>query len=283
MATAKQVLAAGEALAGENEAVLGANNTTVNREAGLPGSPYCGGFVAYAQKHGGSALLNKCSNPWYVPTLRQYMEAQGWPRVSTPQPGDIFIEGDDMHTGYCDEYLGNGYFMTLEGNGGHVKASKADARNGTGSTYEGIGYRRAAVSGGFKFYRPPYDGTSSGTPAPAPAPEPKKAPQDYVKDWQTWLGVEADGDPGVKTLTASVGRLLSGLLSLHYLRRGDKGDAVKVVQGLLYALDYDPDGLDGSYGPGMEAAVKKFQADHGLDADGEAGKDTVAALLAALQ
>ena len=281
MATAKQVLAAGEALAGENEAVVGQNSTTVNREAGLIGSPYCGGFVAYAQKHGGSALLNGCGNPWYVPTLRLYMEAQGWPRVSNPQPGDIFIEGDDMHTGYCDENLGNGYFLTLEGNGGHVKASKTAAKNGTGTTYEGIGYRRAAVGGNFKFYRPPYDGANAA-PAQTPA-APEKTAEDYVKDWQTWLGEEADGDPGVKTLTAAIGRLLAGLLSLHYLRQGDKGDAVMVVQGILYALGYDPKGLDASYGPGMKAAVSKFQADHGLDADGEAGKDTVAAMLAALQ
>lgn len=141
------------------------------------------------------------------------------------------------------------------------------------------GYRRAAVGGNFKFYRPPYDNTNA-----APTPEaPKKTSKDYVKDWQTWLGEEADGDPGVKTLTAAIGRLLAGLLSLHYLRRGDKGDAVMVVQGLLYALGYDPNGLDGSYGPGMEAAVSKFQAGHNLDDDGEAGKDTVAAMLAALQ
>ena len=106
--TAAQVLAAGEALVPENEAVVGQNNTSVNKKYGMVGQPYCGGFVVDLQNRAGSTLLKGCSNPWYVPTLRQYMEAQGWPRVTTPQPGDIFIEGSDMHTGYCDEYLGGG-------------------------------------------------------------------------------------------------------------------------------------------------------------------------------
>lgn len=279
MATARQVLAAGEALAGENEGIVGANNTTINREAGLPGSPYCGGFVAYAHKHGGSRLLAGCSNPWFVPTLRQYMEAQGWPRVNSPQPGDIFIQGNDEHTGFCDENLGNGYFLILEGNWGHVKATKSAAKNGTGSSYEGIGYRKALVAGGFKFYRPPYD--DAGT-APTPAPEPEKTGKDYVKEWQTWLGVDPDGEAGPYTLTAAIARLLASLLAVHVLSLGDKGDIVYTVQGILYALGYDPKGLDGGYGVGMDAAVRKFQTDHGLDPDGMAGQDTIAAMLDAL-
>lgn len=111
----------------------------------------------------------------------------------------------------------------------------------------------------------------------------EKTAQDFVKEWQTWLDVEADGAPGVKTLTAAIARLLSGLLDLHALRKGDKGDAVMVAQGFLYTLGYDPKCLDGNYGPGMVAAVAKFQADNGLDDDGKAGKDTITALLGALQ
>ena len=101
----------------------------------------------------------------------------------------------------------NGYFLTLEGNGGHVKATKTAAKNGTGTSYEGIGYRKAAVAGGFKFYRPPYD--DAGT---APAPVPEKTAADYVKEWQTWLGTEPDGDPGPDTLTCAIARLLALLL-----------------------------------------------------------------------
>ena len=272
--TAKDVLAAGEALAGENEAVVGQNNTTVNRQAGMVGAAYCGGFVAYAQKKAGSVLLAGCSNPWYVPTLRRYMEDRGWPRVSTPQPGDIFVEGNDQHTGYCDEYLGGGQFLTLEGNYGHVRASKADAKNGTGSAYEGIGYRKAAVGGGFKFYRPPYGGSGiTGGAAPA---------VDYdamVKQWQKFLGVAQDAKPGRDTELAALKKMLLAMLTKYPLRQGTAGDAVKVLQGMLYAAGYDPNGLDGSYGPGCAAAVRTFEKDAGQSQDGQAGKNVVAALL----
>ncbi len=275
------VMAAFDRLAPENEAVVGQNNTTVNRHYfGFIGQPYCGKTLEYCMDMAGCDLLDACTNPAYVPTLRAFMEGH-YKKVSNAdaQEGDVWIYKKDQHTGFIRKRLSGLYAITGEGNWGGVRESISAAENGTGAAYEGIGYRKIYLDSDYEVWRPPYTDTSA-----APTPEAtKKTAQDYVKDWQTWLGVEADGDPGIQTLTASVGRLLSGLLSLHYLRRGDKGDAVMVVQGLLYALGYDPDGLDGSYGPGMEAAVAKFQADHGLDDDGQAGKDTVAALLTALQ
>ncbi len=275
MATAKQVLAAGEALAGENEAITGANNTTVNKEAGLVGTAYCGGFVKYAQKHAGSTLLDGCSNPWYVPTLHSFMKAMGWPQVKTPQPGDIFIEGDDMHTGYCDEYIGNGYMLTLEGNYGHVKASKADARNGTGAFYEGIGFRKTSISG-FIFFRPPYDENGK---EPGPTPEPVKSPAEYVKDWQRWLGVTADGVPGAKTADANFAKMFVALVKAHPAQILQTGDFIMCIQGMLYAAGYDAGGLDGEFGYSMKTAVKKFQKAKGLEDDGVVGADTMAALI----
>jgi len=44
---------------------------------------------------------------------------------------------------------------------------------------------------------------------------------------------------------------------------------------------YNTQGVDGQYGPNTAAAVKAFQADHGLTQDGEAGATTAAALDAA--
>lgn len=54
--------------------------------------------------------------------------------------------------------------------------------------------------------------------------------------------------------------------------------AVKLVQQELAARGYDPKGVDGSFGPGCEAAVKAFQKDSGLSADGSVGPATLKAL-----
>lgn len=50
--------------------------------------------------------------------------------------------------------------------------------------------------------------------------------------------------------------------------------AVTQLQKELQAWGYDPKGIDGSFGPGCEAAVKKFQQDNGLSVDGSVGPAT---------
>lgn len=50
--------------------------------------------------------------------------------------------------------------------------------------------------------------------------------------------------------------------------------AVTQLQKELQAWGYDPNGIDGSFGPGCEAAVKKFQQDNGLSVDGSVGPAT---------
>jgi hypothetical protein len=52
------------------------------------------------------------------------------------------------------------------------------------------------------------------------------------------------------------------------LRKGDKGSAVKDLQEFLEIT------ADGDFGPGTEAAVKKWQAENGLVADGIVGPKT---------
>lgn len=57
------------------------------------------------------------------------------------------------------------------------------------------------------------------------------------------------------------------------IKRGSKGDQVKKVQEAL-GLD-----ADGDFGPGTEAAVKAWQAEHGLVADGIIGPKSMEKLL----
>lgn len=61
---------------------------------------------------------------------------------------------------------------------------------------------------------------------------------------------------------------------------GDSGDEVRRIQNRLIALGYSLPiyGADGSFGSETEAAVKQFQSDNGLTADGLVGPKTMTAL-----
>ena len=69
-------------------------------------------------------------------------------------------------------------------------------------------------------------------------------------------------------------------LRMPYLSRGDFGELVAAVQTLLILEGYPcgPDGADGDFGPNTEAAVREFQEQLGLTADGVVGPETGAAL-----
>ena len=68
------------------------------------------------------------------------------------------------------------------------------------------------------------------------------------------------------------------------LRNGMEGEDVRQLQSMLIQLEYDCGrwGADGDFGDCTEVAVRCFQKDHDLVCDGIAGKDTVAALEAAI-
>lgn len=51
--------------------------------------------------------------------------------------------------------------------------------------------------------------------------------------------------------------------------------AIEWVQRELVARGYDPKGVDGSFGPGCDAAVRAFQKDKGLSVDGRVGINTL--------
>jgi len=64
------------------------------------------------------------------------------------------------------------------------------------------------------------------------------------------------------------------------LKRGSSGPDVLTLQSTLKQLGFDPNGVDGMFGPGTEAAVIAFQKSKGLTADGIVGPKTKAALQA---
>jgi cell wall-associated NlpC family hydrolase len=66
--------------------------------------------------------------------------------------------------------------------------------------------------------------------------------------------------------------------TLPTLRRGSRGESVRLLQTKPKQLGYDPGPIDGIFGSGTERAVKDFQADKGLVVDGIVSKQTWGAL-----
>ncbi|KJS68648.1 MAG: hypothetical protein JL50_02890 [Peptococcaceae bacterium BICA1-7] len=61
---------------------------------------------------------------------------------------------------------------------------------------------------------------------------------------------------------------------MQTVRRGSKGQAVAMLQGMLNELGFNCGRVDGSFGPATDKAVRQFQAAHGIVADGVAGPQT---------
>jgi peptidoglycan hydrolase-like protein with peptidoglycan-binding domain len=67
------------------------------------------------------------------------------------------------------------------------------------------------------------------------------------------------------------------------LKAGDTGPEVETLQKALVTIGAAPSlKVDGKYGPSTTAAVTAFQQSNGLTADGVVGKETAAAINAAL-
>ena len=149
---------------------------------------------------------------------------------------------------------------TSKGSGLRLNSSGTDVRDLQNDlTY--LGYYWAKITGNF--------GTKTET---------------AVKRFQEENGLKADGIAGTKTLNAiaaavkakggSTGASTSGSV----LKLNSQGDAVKKLQEDLTALGYYYATKSGNYGSKTEAAVKEFQKDNGLSADGVAGSKTLEAI-----
>lgn len=105
-----------------------------------------------------------------------------------------------------------------------------------------------------------------------------------IKQLQRDYGLSVDGIVGANTRKALKGELKKASnpyrkpAQVIYL--GDWGGGIKWVQWHLKRKGYNigATGIDGQYGSSTQAAVKQFQRDHGLTADGIVGEKTRAAL-----
>ena len=105
----------------------------------------------------------------------------------------------------------------------------------------------------------------------------------YLKKYNTSTQyIPGFGRPNWEVVSSNVGNEeVTDTVSYPTIKLGSKGSEVKKVQQLLIAKGYScgTAGADGDFGAGTYNAVKKFQADNGLEADGIVGDNTWAALL----
>lgn len=92
-----------------------------------------------------------------------------------------------------------------------------------------------------------------------------------VRLFQADAGIAVDGVVGPKTFNQLFIRTFMGGRTL---RRNMSGLNVFALQTKLKSMMYDPGPIDGKFGPKTEAAVKKFQMDAGITADGIVGPVT---------
>lgn len=82
--------------------------------------------------------------------------------------------------------------------------------------------------------------------------------------------------------TTTVSKTETVATSIPTIREGDSGSAVLSMQLLLihkWAISCGPDGADGDFGPNTDTALRRFQNQRGLAANGVCGPATWAALI----
>ena len=106
--------------------------------------------------------------------------------------------------------------------------------------------------------------------------------QTAVTAFQAQHGLKAAGVAGEQTLAILYSESAQTFVPTPtpsatpaMLSSGSSGDEVKALQSRLQQLGFYSGVLDGDYGKGTRAAVKLFQAQHGLDDDGIAGQKTL--------
>ena len=104
--------------------------------------------------------------------------------------------------------------------------------------------------------------------------------QAAVRDFQRSRGLPVTGIADTTTVSAlqNASPGSSGSSAIVPLQRGSRGSRVRSLQARLIGLGYYTGAKDGVFGPGTEAALKRYQRDKGLLANGIAGATTFASL-----
>lgn len=145
--------------------------------------------------------------------------------------------------------------------------------------------KNAIPTSTFKKFTPIPDAPTDMPEVVTPTPDPNLNQQSWTTNTP-----DPNATAYVGSVTPVPGTLLGGVTATPstapgttastnaVLKRGSQGDAVKNVQEALRRLGYFEGKADGDFGEYTENAVKRFQAQNGLKADGVVGSATLAKL-----
>lgn len=270
----------------------------------------CGNSKEYAKKVMHGLWPYTACNQLYDAAPAAYKGRRGsW----TPARGDVIVFSSNgstrEHTGMVEDCDGL-YVYTIEGNKsnmckrctykltdsyiyGYVRPLYSDAKTGGttgGTSYPTLKYgatgadvvalQKKLISLGYSCGSAGADGEFGAATLAA------------VKLFQKKNGLEADGIVGPQTWNAlnkdsaiknnadqtTDTSTSSSAIPHTLLKKGARGDEVKVLQRRLNELGYACGTVDGVFGGRTYAAVRAFQKDHGLLIDGEVGPQTWKAL-----
>lgn len=278
MATAADFVRVAASQIGTKESPANSNHTKYGEWYGLDYNPWCDMFVSWcADQIGASDIVGKFA---YCPSHVNFAKKLGrWlDREEKPQPGDVifFSNGSRAcHVGIVERRNGTSSVTTIEGNTSTSSNDNGGAVMRRTRSYGSVGSSWYIMG----FFRPAWDGQSANVTPSKPAETPK--PTNSFNDWVLRLqkecnaqgfgkGEPEDGIPGSKTLAGC-----------PLLKRGSRGNITKLMQERLISLGYNCGscGADGINGKDTYNAVRAFQADHGLEDDGECGQRTWRKLL----
>ena len=279
-----------------------AYNKWAGTSFGVDSTPWCAIYATYIARTVGVPTT-------IIPTFASCSAAVDWfkARSRWRQRGAYIPKGADL---IFFDWDGDGKVDHI----GYVKSvSGSTVYTNEGNTSDAALERSYSLSDDaiFGYAEPDYgassvDTTASTTTTITPTVS-ASTKTTYIKKFQQWMndecdqGLEVDGSFGplskkaaIKswqiqmnaaymftnlTVDGSFGPACKLVATLHALRKGDKQiKLIYILQGMLYAHGYDPNGFDGSFGPGCSTALKSYQKNNSLSADGVVGPATWNAL-----
>lgn len=253
MASANYILELARKELGTKESPAGSNNVKYNESYyGRPVSgsqyPWCAVFIWWLFRQAGAPeLYFDGGKTAYVPALINWAGKKGL-LADTPQPGDLICFDFNAnqkadHIGICEGWDGQ-YVTTIDGNTGTTNQANGGC----------VMRRRRHKKYILAVIRPKYEEDDNMTQ------------NEFNNLMNGWMATQGKGSSGVQ---------------FPVLRKGNSGKSVMAMQTLLIGYDYGcgSSGADGSFGPGTDKALRRFQKAYGLDADGSCGPDTWAKLL----